>query len=174
MTAIKILLDEHQLLLHAVGTARNIQKISDDEAYYTQIRGIILFFRNFTEIYHHPKEDEILYPLLRKHASSISPEFLYEVGDNHDDFKVLIADIENIYLFYNCNKLRHCTELYINALEKHILKEDKIVLSIAESLLNEEELALVQNAFEQFDQEIGYKEDLFNDFLKIESLNEPV
>ncbi len=172
MTAINILLEEHKLLLKAVETARNIQKIPDNEVYYTQIRGIILFFRNFTEIYHHPKEDDMLYPMLRNRSQVISSEFLYEVCDNHDDFKSMIADIEDSYLFYHYDELRNATNIYINALEKHINKEDGIVLSIAHTLLDEKELETVLHEFQDHDERYGYKDDLIKDFLKIESLNE--
>lgn len=171
MTAIKILLEEHRLLLQAVETARVIQKITDNEMYYSQIRGIILFFRNFTEIYHHPKEDDILYPLLRRHALNKSEEFIYEVGDNHEDFKRMIADIENTYLFYNCDQLRKATAIYIQALENHIRKENHVVLSIAESLLDGDELESALKAFTDHDERVGYKEDLINDYLKIDSIN---
>ena len=171
MTAINILLEEHNLLLQAVETARRIQKISDNDTYYTQIRGIILFFRNFTEIYHHPKEDNILYPMLRKHKLNKSEEFIYEVGDNHDEFKRMIADIENTYLFYNCEQLRKTTAIYIQALADHVRKENQIVLSVAESLLDLEELEKASKQFELLDEKIGYKEDLINDYLKIESMN---
>ena len=64
MTAVNILLEEHRLLMQAVKTAREIQKIHDDDLYYRQLHGIILFLRNFTEIYHHPKEEQPLNPLL--------------------------------------------------------------------------------------------------------------
>jgi hemerythrin-like domain-containing protein len=171
MTAIQILLEEHKLLQQAVETARVIQKITDDEVYYSQIRGIILFFRNFTEIFHHPKEDDMLYPLLRKHSPNISAEFMYEVGDNHEDFKRMIADIENTYLFYNCEQLRKATAIYIKALEDHIRKEDQIVLSIADTLLDGEELDMVLKQFNNHDQRIGYKDDLISDFLKIKNSN---
>jgi hemerythrin-like domain-containing protein len=171
MTAINILLEEHRLLLQAVETAKRIQGISDNDTYYTQIRGIILFFRNFTEIYHHPKEDNILYPMLRKHKLNKSEEFINEVGDNHDEFKRMIADIENTYLFYNCNQLRKTTAVYIQAMADHVRKENQIVLSIAESLLDAEELEKALQQFESFDEKVGYKDDLINDYLKIESLN---
>lgn len=172
MTAINILLEEHKLLLQAIETTRQIQKIEDNEIYYTQIRGIILFFRNFTEIYHHPKEDDILYPLLRNRSTVISPEFLYEVCDNHDDFKSMIADIEDTYLFYHYDQLRNATDIYIQALEKHIKKEDEVVLSIAATLLNEDELETVLREFKNHDERYGYKDDLINDYLKIASLSE--
>lgn len=172
MTAINVLLEEHKLLLQAVETTRIIQKVLDNEIYYTQIRGMILFFRNFTEIYHHPKEDDILYPLLRNRSQVISPEFLYEVCDNHDDFKNMIGDIEDSYLFYHYDELRNATDIYINALEKHIRKEDGIVLSVAHTLLDEKELETVLQEFQDHDDRYGYKDDLIRDFLKIESLNE--
>ncbi len=172
MTAINILLEEHKLLLQAIETTRQIQKIEDNEIYYTQIRGIILFFRNFTEIYHHPKEDDILYPLLRNRSVIISPELLYEVCDNHDDFKSMIADIEDTYLFYHYDQLRNATDIYIQALEKHIKKEDEVVLSIAATLLNEDELETVLREFKNHDERYGYKDDLINDYLKIASLSE--
>lgn len=174
MTALNILLEEHNLLLKAVETTKNIQKIMDNEVYYTQAQGIILFFRNFTEIYHHPKEDDILYPLLRNRSETLSGELLYEICDNHDDFKIMIGNIEDTYLCYHYDELRNATDIYIQALEKHIRRENEIVLSVALTLLDETEWETVLNQFNEHDERNGYKEDLINDYLKIESLNEPV
>ena len=167
MTAINILLEEHKLLLQAIKTTRTIQKIEDNEAYYKQLHNIILFLRNFTEIYHHPKEENIFYPMLRNRSEGMSTEFIRETCDYHEDFKPMVFDIESSYLDYDYCQLRKATDRYITALEEHIRRENEIILSVAHSLLDEEELASLSKAMQKHDDEYGYKEELIKDLYKI-------
>lgn len=167
MNAITILLEEHNLLLQAVKTAGQIQRIEDDELYYRQLHGIILFLRNFTEIYHHPKEENIFYPLLRNRSEGMSTEFIRETCDYHEDFKPMVFDIESSYLDYDYHQLRKATDKYLKALEEHIHRENEIILSIADGLLDEQELKTITKAFLQHDEDYGYKDELIKELHKI-------
>jgi hemerythrin-like domain-containing protein len=167
MTAINILLEEHKLFLQAVEITRGIQKIEDNDVYYSKIRDIILFFRNFSEIYHHPKEENILYPLLRNRSVNMSPEFIRETCDTHEDFKSMMAEIESNYLAYDYNQLRLAIDLYIEGIQEHIKKENKIILSVADKLLDEKELDIALKKFQEHDENHAGKEELIKDFFKI-------
>ena len=153
--------------MQAVKTAREIQKIHDDDLYYRQLHGIILFLRNFTEIYHHPKEENLFYPLLRDRSAGMSTEFIRETCDYHEDFKPMIFDIESSYLDYDYPRLRIATENYIQALEEHIQRENDIILAVANNLLDEHELDGISKAFQKHDDDHGYKEELIKELNKI-------
>ena len=167
MTAINILSEEHKLLLKAVEITKGIQKIEDNDIYYSKIRDIILFFRNFSEIYHHPKEENILYPLLRNRSVNMSPEFIREICDTHEDFKSMMAEIESNYLAYDYHLLRNAIDQYIDGIQEHIQQENKIILSVADKLLNEKELEFALNKFQKHDEDHAGKEELIEDFFKI-------
>ncbi len=159
--------EEHKLLLQAVKTASQIQKIQDDKIYYSIMHDVILFFRNFSEIYHHPKEENILYPLLQNKSSKMSEEFLHELCDNHADFKSLIGDIENYYVLYDYRQLRQAFSSYLELLSNHIKRENKIILSIAGDLLTNEEKEIISEKFDELDERHGDKKQLIKDFYKL-------
>ncbi|MEI6489758.1 MAG: hemerythrin domain-containing protein [Bacteroidota bacterium] len=167
MNAIKILLDEHELLLQAIDTTKQIQAIEDNKQYHLIMNDVILFFRNFSEIYHHPKEEEMFYPLLFKYAANINPDFLHEIYDNHEDFKSLMADIENAYILYDYKFLREMIDRYLAYLEEHIVKENKLIKYVSGKLLEEEDLTSMYESFKELDNKYGGKGEIIEKFYKI-------
>ena len=167
MNAINLIFDEHKLLMKAIETTKYFQTIEDNEQYHKSMNDIILFFRNFSESYHHPKEENILYPMLLKHASNIDPVFIHEICDNHEDFKSLMAQIENAFIIYDYSLMRRLIGEYIIYLEEHIKKENKMILKLVPEILSKEELETVGNEFEKLDNLLGEKARLTEIFFKI-------
>lgn len=155
---IQILHDEHMILLEAVATAKEVQKIPDNKQYRWLIHDLILFFRNYTEIYHHPKEEHVLYPILKDRAEKMNDRFLYELSDNHDDFKALIADIENYYAGRDYRMLRKTIDTYLLELAEHIEKEEREILHISANLLTKIEVENVNEKFKILDDKLGENE----------------
>ncbi|CAG0962168.1 MAG: hypothetical protein HND27_03600 [Bacteroidetes bacterium] len=164
---IHILLDEHAVLLKAVESSHMLQKVTDDTSYRNLLHDVILFFRNFTETYHHPKEEDFLYPLLRNRSENMNEKFIKEICDNHEDFKSLMADTENFYVSYNFKMLRSTFGAYLKLMKDHILRENTIVLSVAEQMLTQDELKSIAQHFKNLDEKNGEKEELIKNFKKI-------
>lgn len=162
-----LLLEEHKLLYNAIEVARRIQKIEDQDRYHKLMHDIILFFRNYTEIYHHPKEQYILYPALLKHPAKIDNKLLHEISDNHEDFKMLIAEIENCYELHQYDQLKLIFSKYLDEMFEHISREDNIVLKKLNEILSEEELTTINTEFLKHDEHFGEKEELKELFYKI-------
>ncbi len=165
--AISILLDEHSLLLKAIKTAEKIQKIEDNKFYLEVMQGVISCFKTFSEIYHYPKEEKILYPLLVKRSHYMSVEFIHEICDHHEDFKSLMKEIEVAHNTSDLRTLRKVTDEYLTLLEEHIRKENSIILSVAGVLLTEEEAEFILEEFNALDKQHGEKEKLLNMIWKI-------
>lgn len=164
---IKQLQEEHQLLLQAIKAAGQIQNIKDDKAYHSRMNDVILFFRNFSEIYHHPKEEQIFYPALKNKSAQMSDEFLFEICDNHADFKSLMAEIENFYVLYDYRQLRNTFANYLEVLAAHIKRENKIILSVADQMLSDAEKKKISEEFDRLDERFGDKEQLIQDLHRI-------
>jgi len=164
---IQILLEEHRILLNATESSNALQNITNDNLYRNILHDVIIFFRNFTEIYHHPKEENFLYPLLRNRTENMSDKFIKEICDNHEDFKSLIAEIENYYVSFNYSLLRSTFTSYLKLMKEHILRENTIVLSVAENMLTKKELLELAQSFKQLDEKNGEKNELINTFNKI-------
>ena len=168
---ITLLNEEHQLLLQAINIGQQVQEISDDQRYYALMHDLILFFRNYTEVYHYPKEEYILYPLLRGRTKQINPEHLEEIFDNHEDFKSLMAQIEMSYEQHDYKAMRRFMLEYLRILEIHISNEDKTILLSADKLLTPAESDAIVQEFNRLDEKHGdklqLKESLYKLSLKV-------
>ena len=166
---ITTLLEEHATLSKAIAIARKVQQVDDEITYRELMHGLIIFFRNFTEFHHHPKEEDILYPLLRNRTANMTEEFVHEICDNHEDFKESIAEMESHYVNYNTTMLRKIMENYLNCYEKHILEENKVVLDVVVNLISDEEKSTLNKQFQILENGKGIngKEELNNLLQKI-------
>lgn len=162
---VKILEGEHEHLMQAIAIAKRVQAIDDNKTYYELLHDILLFLRNYTEIYHYPKEENMLYPLLRNYANKFDEHFMFEIRDNHEDFKSLIAQIENDYLMYDYFHLRKNMDTYLDSLAAHLKREDKIILGAVKKILSEIELETIYNEFIRLDG--NGKEELQKQLYKI-------
>ena len=164
---ITTLLEEHATLSKAISIARKVQKVNDEITYRELMHNLIIFFRNFTEFHHHPKEEDILYPLLRNRTENMTEEFVHEICDNHEDFKVAIAEMETHYVNYNTVMLRKIMDNYLDCYEKHILEENKVVLEVASGLISDDEKTMINNEFLMLEKNkrLNSKEEL-NDLLQ--------
>lgn len=157
-TPVQILHYEHMVLLEAVATARDVQKIQDNKQYRWLLHDLILLFRNYTEIYHHPKEEQILYPVIKNRAEKVNDRFMYELCDNHDDFKAMIADMENYFESRDNRMLRKTMDMYLNELNEHIEKEEREILHLMANLLTKDEAVKINEEFKALDDKLGENE----------------
>src|SRR6202012_2913757 len=100
--------------LQAVETARHAQRIKDNETYHHVMHDIILFFRNFTAIYHYPKEDKVLYPLLKDRTEAMNPNFILQTCNSHDDLEELLCDIVDAHVCHDYRSLRGWMNSYLD------------------------------------------------------------
>ncbi|MCX6295744.1 MAG: hemerythrin domain-containing protein [Bacteroidetes bacterium] len=168
-TAAEILLDEHKTLFDAIEATKKVQKVKDVELYRKLIINFISFFKDFTEIYHHPKEEKILYKKILKHSKNIDNKILNEISGNHHELDEQIILVEQ---YYNeneneNNKLKKAVDKYINLLFKHIWKENIILIKNLSYLLDEKELKSVAKSFIKLDEKYEKKKKLQNDITKL-------
>ena len=164
---IKILQEEHNILLSALKMGLSIQKIEDEEEYRHLVNDFILFIRNYSEIYHFPKEEHFLYPLLKDRSKGMDAEFLHEICDNHEDFKALVAEMENHFANYDHKSLRTTMVKYLTEMFDHMNQENRVILNTAGSLLSEREMDQLFTDFIHHDEKNGDKKHLEEDFYKI-------
>jgi hemerythrin-like domain-containing protein len=162
-----ILQEEHQLLTGAIEKARQIQNIQDNDLYHTLMHDVILFFRNFNEICHFPKEDKILFPLLQGRTQKITPVFVDEMCNNHEDLEQFISEIVDAHVLYDYRTVRLAMHKYLQELEEQIETEERELLSIADALLSIEESETAYYEFEKHDARHGVITTIKNSYHKI-------
>lgn len=170
---VEVLKQEHRVLLRAIGLAAKIQEEKDDEQYHRLMHDVILFLRNFTELYHFPKEEQGLYPALRNRTENMSQAFMHEICDNHEDFRALMAELENHYLGRDFRLMRKISEEYLGTLARHINREEQVILNIAPLLLSPQETAQLSSQFLVMDDRCLGKSEMEKDLDKLSAAIKP-
>jgi hemerythrin-like domain-containing protein len=164
---IKLLLDEHKLIQNALAFGKEIQKVEEGATYFNLARDFIIFIRNLTEIYHYPKEEHILYPLIRARADRSEEGLIYEICDDHQDLRTLIIELESHYLNYDYKQLHMAMTKYLYELSEHINLENESILKMDSKYFTDAELENLYGKFLEFDEKQGGKEDLIKEFYKM-------
>ena len=163
MNPVTILIQEHNLIKIAVEIAKKSRnKLGNEAEYDSIIRQLLVFFRNYADNFHHHKEELILFPEMVKANEMLEQGIVFEMFENHSDFREMLASIENLLNSKNYEQAQNKLEQYCEALLDHIAVEDDEVFEIAKSLFDESELEKIYFRFVDVDAELGqqHKEEL--------------
>ena len=155
MKSTKILIMEHKLILQALSHLFSAkERLEKDERPPAEFfRMAIDFFQNFADVYHHFKEEYLMFGLL---AGKKRGELDMEIGMlryEHDRCRNYIAEMENSLAEYSDNdEIATVTLLenlspYISLLKRHIHKEDYVFFRMVDNELSEEEDQLLVERF---------------------------
>jgi len=164
---------EHEV----ISSAENLLPLLDGywntapEAYEGHIRSLLTFFREYSDEFHHHKEEEILFPKLSKHPEFALQDIIDELEDHHEIFREHTQEIEDELEAKNYEKVQSILASYIDQLLDHIAAENDELFIMAEGLFNEDELETIFFQFQDVDEELGSdrKEELAQTVSKIES-----
>ena len=152
---VSILREEHELLFNAIEKARQVQNIQDNDVYHTMMHDIILFFRNFNELCHFPKEDKILFPRLEGRTQKITAGFVNDMYNSHEDLEQFISEIVDAHVLYDYRTVRLAMDKYIIELADQLETEEREILAIADALLSNEESQEIMTEFVRHDARHG-------------------
>lgn len=156
MDAIKILFEEHEIITDATNIAKGLRKIIDKPELYEQhVLGLIAFFREYADKYHHHKEEDILFPEMIKANELLESGVIQEMFENHENFRELIAEIEQLTKDKNYLSAQNKLEQYADSLIDHIAVENEEVFEIAKTLFSDSELEKIYFRFKDLDNELG-------------------
>jgi hemerythrin-like domain-containing protein len=163
MQSIRIIQDEHRSLaavLHGLlFLVREIRErgAAPDHALFS---AMIYYIDAFPERYHHPKEDEYLFKLLRVRAPETAP-LLDELHEEHAQSKRLIRDIEQALIRYREGGesefagFAEAVDAYATFHWSHMRKEEQQVLPTARKKLTAGDWEAIDAAF------LGHTDPLF-------------
>ena len=155
--SLKILFEEHEIIVNAIDVAKQASTLigKDDKQYEKIVRELIHFFRNYADKFHHHKEEEILFPEMKKKNELLADGMIKEMLDNHEDFREMVSSIGKHLDEKNYLKAQERLEYYAEALLDHIAVENDEVFQIAETILDATELQKIYFRFFDFDSESG-------------------
>ena len=156
MTAIEILVKEHDSILQMIEITQTILNKNDETKVNLQhVEEIIDFVQNFADKYHHLKEEDVLFMELEKHGMPREGGpvgvMLYEHDEGRAYIKNAIDGISQLkkgdnsaFADIRTNLLNYCT-----LLTNHIAKENNILYPMAGRMLPESILETMSLNFEE-------------------------
>lgn len=154
---IKVMYDEHDIIKKSEKTIINIDVLWEEDAtrYIEIVTQLIEFFRNYSDGYHHHKEEGILFPAIKNHPDFVLQEMIDEFNEHHDMFRNYTNDIMKALDNNEFPKSYNLLQEYFNDLLDHIAAEDEELFVLAENLLSEDELETMYFKFQDVDRELG-------------------
>ena len=153
--ALRALYSEHRSIaavLHGMQYLVREQRSRDRSVDPRVFRAMLYYLDVFAEREHHPKEEESLFPALRRR----SPEavaILDELGREHAHGERSIRELEQALLRYEEGGEREflafaaAVERYVSLYSEHMRKEEQLVMPLAERTLTAADWSAIEDAF---------------------------
>ena len=168
---LRIIRDEHGTLsavLRSIALLLSECRRRGAKLDYRVLRAMLFYIDEFPERVHHPKESELLFPILRK-RSPVAVNVLERLDRDHAASHQAVRDLEHQVLAlemmedatdFEVRRVRFeaATEAYVTAYLDHIRLEEVEVLPLAEQLLTEGDWAELDAAFMQNRDPLTYRD----------------
>ena len=150
---------EHRNLAQVLSCLENAIKHlrgDDEKPDLDLLFSIVYYIRVFPDRYHHPKEDEYLFKILRQRTDEVDG-VLSELEHEHARFEGLLIALEQALRDYDqgypkgLDALERQVGEYLEFQWQHMKKEEEQVLPIAEKRFRDEDWAAMNNAFLRHD-----------------------
>jgi len=163
MKATEILAKEHTLILQALETFKLAKEKLENGEHPEKVffEKAVEFSREFSDQFHHFKEEYILFGLLAKKKDGALDLEMGALRYQHERNRFFLKNIEQSIDGYGLgNEIVTTTLLenlasYISILRRHIHKEDHLFFKLAEQELSQDEHRLLLEQFELEDQNTG-------------------
>ncbi|MCB9363394.1 MAG: hemerythrin domain-containing protein [Flavobacteriales bacterium] len=154
---LNVMYAEHDIIMKAENIIKNLDKVweNDEEKYKEVVTTLITFFREYADGYHHRKEEEVLFPAIHGHPDFVLQEILEEFETHHEDFREYTTEIEDAIAEGDYEKSYKELNSYVQDLLDHIGAENDELFSLAESLIDEDDLETIFFKFKDIDMELG-------------------
>ena len=144
--ATTILSYEHQNILTVLSTLEEecFKMELIDKSFFIKV---ISFIRNYSDKFHHAKEEDLLFKELGKVEMHCDPtkQMLYE----HDIGRNLVKELEISLNNNNVAKIKLHSNEFIQLLREHIHKEDNILYPMVDEALSSSQQILLLEQFKQ-------------------------
>jgi hemerythrin-like domain-containing protein len=153
MSAIKILVGEHDVILRMIDVTRRL--LADTTTVNIgHVEQILDFIKNFADKYHHLKEEDVLFLEMEHHGMSRQSGPVGVMLHEHEQGRAYVKHAEEAILKFKSGNSQAVNEIkdnllnYCALLTNHIYKENNILYPMAERLLPD---TVMQAMSEHFD-----------------------
>ena len=163
MKATEILIQEHTLILQSLESLSRAQKKIEKNQRPPKefFERALVFVREFTDEFHHFKEEYLMFGLLALKKGSAFDGPIGSLRYQHERCRACIREISNSLDGYAAGDNIATTRLlenlaaYISLLRRHIYEEDHTFFKMAEQEISKEEEDLLLAQFKKEDQKMG-------------------
>jgi hemerythrin-like domain-containing protein len=147
--------EEHRSIAAVLSTlSRLVREVRDRGASIDPkaFRAILYYLDVFGEREHHPKEDKVLFPLLRERTHE-ADEVLDDLHLEHEAGEQAIRNLEQAFIRYEERgeiefpAFAAAADVYVTRYFEHMRKEEHQVMPVAERVLTAEDWTDVEAAF---------------------------
>lgn len=154
---IQVLLDEHEVIRSSekIINALDHSWLENENKYAEKVVNLLRFFREYTDYFHHRKEEDVLFRELKNNSGFLLPEIISELEGHHQAFRETVAEIEIALQCRQWKNIQNLLTRYMNDLLDHIAVENDEIFIIAEAVFSKEELERMYFRFEDIDSNLG-------------------
>ena len=153
----QLLINEHAIIKKAESLVQSMSLLwmKDQEKYKSMVAKLLYFFKEYSDRFHHYKEEKILFPEMRNHPDFKLDEIIDELEEHHKMFREYTQEIKESIEKDQYDKAQNILVRYIHQLLDHIAIEDDELFSMAENLFSETQFENMYFSFKDIDRELG-------------------
>lgn len=154
---IQVMLDEHEVISKAEEVILKLDHYWErsEQGFVDYVFSLLTFFREFSDKYHHYKEEQVLFPKMADHIDFQMQSMLTELADHHEMFREYTSSIEHYLNNNQFSKTYTVLSKYMEELLDHIAVENDELFVMAEVLFSTDELENMFYSFKDIDIELG-------------------
>jgi len=154
---ISVMYFEHDIIKRAIEIVSECENLweKDKSAYCKIVDQLLVFFKDYSDGFHHRKEEEILFPVIDEHPDFTLTEILDELKNHHENFRDYTIEISDEMVKQNYSKSYKLLKEYCSDLMDHIAAENEELFVLAQNLLSDDELETIYFKFKDIDLELG-------------------
>ncbi|MCB0482381.1 MAG: hemerythrin domain-containing protein [Flavobacteriales bacterium] len=154
---LQTLMDEHDLICSTEDIIKSLNGtwVENPDLYTERVNSLLIFFKEYSDLFHHRKEEEILFRELRDHPDFLLNDILTELEEHHESFRETVLELDDAIENSEYEKVQSLFAGYLNDLLDHIAVENDELFSMAESVFTEDELERMYFLFQDLEMDLG-------------------
>lgn len=154
-TSLEVIRAEHQALaamLRSLSMLMSLARRNNELPDFDIIRSMIFYVDEFPERLHHPKESNLLFPLVRERVPELAA-LLDRLDRDHAQGEKAIRDLEHVLLSFEVlgeprrTAFEQALERYTTSYLDHMSLEESVVLPAAKGALTAQDWQMLESAF---------------------------
>lgn len=154
---IQIMFDEHDVIMKTEKIINDLHGYWDTDAagYSDMVNELLTFFVEYSDGYHHQKEEQVLFPAITDHPDFKLFEIIDEFNNHHEGFRQYTTDIREFLESEEYANSYEALRSYSSELADHMAAENDELFVLAQNLLSENEQEKLYFLFQDIDRQLG-------------------